>query len=67
MIKNYQLLKESINALIQKSGMDIGAVYFILKDIFREIETLYYSQINREIMEESKEENKEIIEESADK
>ena len=67
MIKNYQLLKESINALIQKSGMDIGAVYFILKDVFREIETLYYSQINREIMEESKEENKEIIEESADK
>lgn len=67
MIKDYQILKESINSIIQKSGMDVGAVYFILKDIFREIETLYYSQINREIIEESKEENKEVIEESSDK
>ena len=64
MIKDYQILKESINGIIQKSGLDVGAVYFILKDIFREIEALYYSQINREIMEDSKEEQT-IIEESA--
>ena len=65
MIKDYQILKESINGMIQKSGLDIGAVYFILKDIFREVENLYYSQINREIMEDSKEEQLEVIEESA--
>ena len=65
MIKDYQIFKESINGIIQRSGLDIGAVYFILKDIFREIETLYYSQINREIMEESKEEQV-IVEESAE-
>ena len=53
MIKNYQILKESINAVIQKSELDIGAVYFILKDIFKEVEILYYSQINRELAEES--------------
>ena len=63
MIKNYQLFKESINKLIQKSGLDVGIVYFILKDIFKEIEALYYSQINRELIEESKEKN----EESSDK
>ena len=53
MIKNYQILKESINTVIQKSELDIGAVYFILKDIFKEVEVLYYSQINRELAEES--------------
>ena len=53
MIKNYQILKESINNIIQKSNLDIGAVYFIFKDLFREIEMLYYGQINRELAEES--------------
>ena len=62
MIKNYQILKESINSIIQNSGLDVGIVYFIFKDIFREIEALYYSQINRELIEESKEENEAIEE-----
>lgn len=53
MIKNYQILKESINGIIQKSGLDIGAVYFIFKDIFRDIENLYYTQINQELIQES--------------
>ena len=52
MIKNYQILKESISSIIQKSGLDIGAVYFIFKDLFREIEILYYNQINKELAEE---------------
>ena len=34
MIAKYQLLKDGINHLIQKSELDIGAIYFILKDIF---------------------------------
>ena len=57
MIKNYQILKESINSIIQKSGLDIGAVYFIFKDIFRDIENLYYIQINQELIQESEKEN----------
>ena len=57
MIKNYQILKESINGIIQKSGLDIGAVYFIFKDIFRDIENLYYTQINQELMQELEKEN----------
>lgn len=58
MISKYQILKESINQVIQNSGLDIGAVYFILKDIFNEIEKLYYAQINRECLNEIKEETK---------
>ena len=59
MIKNYQLFKEKINYVIQNSGLDIGAVYFILKDIFGEIEKLYYAQINKEFMEEAEKIEKE--------
>ena len=65
MIKNYQILKESINSIIQKSGLDIGAVYFIFKDIFRDIENLYYAQINQELMQELEKENEIIKEETS--
>ena len=53
MIKNYQILKESIHGMIQNSGLDIGAVYFVLKDIFSEVENLYYAQLNKECLEEA--------------
>lgn len=53
MIKNYQILKEQINYAIQNSGLDIGATYFILKDIFSDIEKMYYGQINKELLNES--------------
>lgn len=59
MIKDYQFLKESITNLLQQSKLDIGIIYFILKDIFKEIETLYYTQINKELIEESKIQNEE--------
>lgn len=59
MIKKYQLFREKINYVIQNSGLDIGVVYFILKDIFGEIEKLYYNQLNRELLEEAKKINNE--------
>lgn len=57
MIKNYQILKEQINYAIQESGLDIGAAYFIMKDIMNNLEHLYYAQINKECLENA--ENKE--------
>lgn len=53
MTKDYQLFKEKINYNIQHSNLDIGAVYFILKNTLIEIEALYYAQINKEMSEES--------------
>lgn len=53
MIKDYQIFKEQINLAIQNSGLNIGIIYFILKDIFTNIEKLYYAQINRELMEQT--------------
>ena len=56
MIKNYQILKEQINYTISNSGLDIGATYFILKDILFNLEQIYYAQINKEFLEESENE-----------
>lgn len=51
MIKDYQLFKEKITYDIQHSNLDIGAIYFILKNTLIEIEALYYAQINKEMLE----------------
>ena len=67
MVKNYQILKEQINYAIQESGLDIGAAYFIMKDIINNLEQLYYSQVNREFLEEKeKSENKTVNDTSKD-
>lgn len=52
MIKDYQIFKETITNLIKKSELDVGIVYFIMKDIFSELEKLYFAQINSEILNE---------------
>lgn len=67
MIKKYQIFKEQINNLIQNSNLDLGAVYFIMKDVMNNIEHLYYAQINKELLEESKKETIETISETDDK
>ena len=71
MTKDYHILKETLNATIQNSNMEIGAVYYILKDVFRDIENLYYAQMNKELMQESNEniakEKEQCLEESAEK
>lgn len=53
MVKNYQILKEQINYAINNSGLDIGAAYFIMKDILNNLEHLYYAQVNKECLEEA--------------
>lgn len=61
MIKNYQIFKENINAVIQNSELDIGVVYFIMKDVYSDLEKMYYAQINKELIEENnKQENNKI-------
>lgn len=50
-------LRQSISALIGKSELEVGAVYFVLKDILREVEIAYIQQVqkeNNEIQEKEK-------------
>lgn len=58
--KDYQILKETINKVIIGSSLNVGAVYFILKDIFIEIENLYYARINQELAEDSAQNSEEL-------
>lgn len=53
----YEKFRQAVRQIIQQSGLDVGIVYFILKDIVRELEPLYLQQIQKEAIEE--EENKE--------
>ncbi len=60
-ITKYEVLKGIINQSIQNSGLDIGAVYFIMKDIYSNIENLYYSQLNREAIENAERQRQEQL------
>lgn len=64
MTKHYQILKEKINRTLNESSLDIGAIYFIMKDIMNNIEHLYFAEINKEFIEEAKQNESESINES---
>ena len=57
----YEKLKRTLMDIIQSSELEVGIVYFILKDILREVEKLYYTQIQKEL-DDSKEESNNISE-----
>lgn len=59
MIKNCQILKETIIGSINNSGLDVGTAYFILKDVFTSFENIYYAELNKECLEENKKKSKE--------
>lgn len=51
----YELLKQQLIYTIQNSGLDIGAAFFILKDVFNEVEALYKNIIESELNEKKEE------------
>lgn len=50
MIKDYNEFRQVTINNIQNSGLDIGVIYFILKDILVEVEKAYFAQINKEVL-----------------
>lgn len=53
-IADYQIFRETINNVISNTSLDIGGIYYVLKDAYRDVENLYYAQINQELMEQKK-------------
>ena len=49
MIKNYELFKTKLETVITTSGQDIGAIYFIMKDVYDRVEKTYYQQVQQEL------------------
>lgn len=66
MIRNCQILIETIINSMNQSGLDVGTAYFILKDVFTSFENLYYAELNKECLEEHKKEAKEDHREEAE-
>lgn len=48
-IKNYELFKTKLETVITTSGQDIGAIYFIMKDVYDRVEKTYYQQVQQEL------------------
>ena len=57
----YEKFRKALRQVIQSSELDVGVVYFILKDMLYEIEALYLGRIQQEAQSEAQaqSENKE--------
>jgi predicted house-cleaning noncanonical NTP pyrophosphatase (MazG superfamily) len=62
-----EYFRENIKNIIQNSGLNIGTVYFIMKDLCNELENSYYNQVNFEAqkLQEETQKAKEAVEEVA--
>lgn len=47
--------KQRISNIINNSGLSIEVIYYVFKDIFTEIENLYFLELQKEQKEASKE------------
>ena len=51
-------LKEQISKTLISSQLPIDAIYFVIKDIFKEVEQLYYLELQKETEKAQQKENK---------
>lgn len=51
-------LKEKISEVITNSHLTIDAIYFVMKDIFNEVEQLYYLELQKEMEKAQQKEDK---------
>ena len=50
-VNKYENFKKSLLQTITNADLDVGAVYFVFKDVFKEVEALYYSELNKEAIQ----------------
>lgn len=55
MLKDYQILRETILNVMNNSPLDAGAIFYVFKDIMRDLESAYYAGINTELLKEQEE------------
>lgn len=51
-------LREQISSAIINSHLPVDAVYFVIKDIFKEVEQLYYLELQKEAEKARQKEDK---------
>ena len=52
MIRDYQKLDDALVHDIENSGLDIGACYYVMKNVMARVERTYHETIQNELMEE---------------
>lgn len=67
MTKDYKILRDTLERVIQNSGLNIGAAYFIVKDLMNDLEQLFMAQVNAECLAEAQMENTEDNTQEAEK
>ena len=53
MVKDYEVLRTTINNVLAESQLDSGGKYLVLKDIYRDAAAAYYGAINAELIAEA--------------
>lgn len=54
MAKEYHILQETLKQVLSNSSLDVGAKYFVLKDVMRDVESEYVAQIKIDIANDLK-------------
>lgn len=54
MNKKYESFRNGVMYIIRSSGLDIGVIFYILKDLLREVEEIYSNTLQHEIEEEER-------------
>lgn len=54
MNRNYESFRNGIMYIMRSSGLEIGAIFYILKDVLREVEETYSNTLRQEIEAEER-------------
>lgn len=54
MNKSYESFRNGVMYIMRTSGLEIGAIFYVLKDILREVEDMYSNALRQEIAEEER-------------
>ena len=54
MNKKYEAFRNDVMYIMRSSGLDVGAIFYILKDLLREVEEMYSNTLRQEIEEEER-------------
>lgn len=52
-------LRKNIENVVNQSNLSIDCIYFVFKDLMNEIENIYSQEIQKEVIQQEEENNKE--------
>ena len=59
--KEIEQYRRQLISLTNNSGLSVGAAYYVLKDVYRDMESLYYKSIQEELKIKPEDEHEEEV------